>query len=57
MGVTHGNMTYPRTADDLSFRTAEQGKDVAEKVSLVQRDNGNRAEYVFDLNSLWECDS
>jgi len=58
MGVTHGNKkTYPRTADDFGFRTAERGKDVAEKVSLAQRENGNRAEYVFDLNSLQECGS
>jgi len=58
MGVTHGNQkTYPRTADDFGFRTAERGKDVAEKVRLAQRDNGNRAEYVFDLNSLQECGS
>ena len=53
MGVTHGNKkTYPRTADVLGFCTVEQGKDVAEKIMLVQRDNGNRAEYVFDRDSL-----
>jgi len=53
MGVTHANKkTYPRTADVLGFCTVEQGKDVAEKIMLVQRDNGNRAEYVFDRNSL-----
>ena len=46
MGVTHGNKkTYPRTADVLGFCTVEQGKDVAEKIMLVQRDNGNRVEY------------
>ena len=53
MGVTHANKkTYPRTADVLGFCTVEQGKDVAEKIMLVQRDNGNRAEYVFYPNSL-----
>ena len=46
MGVTHGNKkTYPRAADVLGFCTVEQGKDVAEKIMLVQRDNGNRVEY------------
>lgn len=45
MGVTHGNKkTYPRTGDIIGFCTPEQGKYVAEKVMLVQRDNGNRAE-------------
>ena len=58
MGVTHANKkTYPRTADVLGFCTVEQGKDVAEKIMLVQRDNGNRVEYVFDPNSLQGCDS
>lgn len=53
MGVTHGNKkTYPRTADVLGFCTVEQGKDVAEKIMLVQRDNGNRVEYVFDYGNL-----
>lgn len=48
MGVTHGNKkTYPRTGSLLGFCTVEQGRDVAEKIMLVQRDNGNRAEYVF----------
>ena len=56
MGVTHGNKkTYPRTADVLSFCAVEQGKDVAEKIMLVQRDNGNRVEYVFGPNSLQGC--
>jgi len=56
MGVTHGSKkTYPRTADVLGFCTVEQGKDVAEKIMLVQRDNGNRVEYVFDPNSLQGC--
>jgi len=45
MGVTHGNKkTYPRVADVLGFCTVEQGKDVAEKIMLVQRDNGNRVD-------------
>ncbi|CCM00367.1 uncharacterized protein FIBRA_02397 [Fibroporia radiculosa] len=43
MGVTHGNKkTYPRAADVLGFCTIEQGVYVAEKIMLVQRDNGNR---------------
>ncbi|PFH51053.1 hypothetical protein AMATHDRAFT_47443 [Amanita thiersii Skay4041] len=50
MGVTHGNKkTYPRAADIIGFCTPEQGKFVAEKVMLVQRDNGNRTEYGFTL--------
>lgn len=45
MGVTHGNKkTYPRTGSILGFCTIEQGKYVAEKIMLVQRDNGNRAD-------------
>jgi sulfite reductase (NADPH) hemoprotein beta-component len=45
MGVTHGNKkTYPRVGDVLGFCTIEQGHDVAEKIMLVQRDNGNREE-------------
>jgi sulfite reductase (NADPH) hemoprotein beta-component len=53
MGVTHGNKkTYPRTADVLGFCTVEQGKDVAEKIMLVQRYNGNRVEYVFQSRHL-----
>ena len=53
MGVTHGNKkTYPRVADVLGFCTIEQGKDVAEKIMLVQRDNGNRVEYVFTPDHL-----
>lgn len=47
MGVTHGNKkTYPRLGDLLGFCTEDQGKHVAEKIMLVQRDNGNRAESV-----------
>lgn len=45
MGVTHGNKkTYPRIGTEIGFCTVEQGKEVAEKIMLVQRDNGNRAE-------------
>jgi sulfite reductase (NADPH) hemoprotein beta-component len=45
MGVTHGNKkTYPRTGDVVGFCTVDQGPDVAEKIMLVQRDYGNRAE-------------
>ncbi|KAI9511564.1 sulfite reductase subunit beta [Russula earlei] len=45
MGVTHGNKkTYPRTGSMLGFVTPEQGIVVAEKIMLVQRDNGNRAD-------------
>lgn len=45
MGVTHGNKkTYPRLGDVIGFCTVDQGKYVAEKIMLTQRDNGNRAE-------------
>lgn len=45
MGVTHGSKkTYPRIGDIIGFCTVEQGKYVAEKVMLVQRDHGNRVE-------------
>lgn len=45
MGVTHSNQkTYPRTSDVIGFCTPEQGKYIAEKVMLVQRDNGNRVD-------------
>lgn len=48
MGVTHGNKkTYPRLGSLIGFCTPEQGKYVAEKVVIVQRDHGNRAEYVI----------
>ena len=43
MGTTFGmHETYPRLADVIGFCTPEQVVDVAEKVVLVQRDNGNR---------------
>ena len=48
MGLTYGNMkTYPSTASTLGFITLEQVNIVAEKIMVLQRDNGNRAEYVF----------
>lgn len=48
MGVTHGNKkTYPRTGTVIGFLTPDQGCAVAEKVMLVQRDHGNRKEYVY----------
>jgi sulfite reductase (NADPH) hemoprotein beta-component len=44
MGVTHAMKgTYPRLGDVIGFCTPEQGVMVAEKIMLVQRDNGNRA--------------
>lgn len=53
MGVTHGNKkTYPRVGSIIGFCTPEEGRFVAEKVMLVQRDNGNRAEFVFILNLI-----
>ena len=43
MGMTHGEPeTYPRRAEVMAFCTPEQAVDVAEKVVLVQRDNGDR---------------
>ncbi|KAF8158607.1 hypothetical protein BJ912DRAFT_1070011 [Pholiota molesta] len=51
-GVTHGNKkTYPRLGSIIGFCTPEQGKCMAEKVMLVQRDNGNRA----DKNARLKC--
>jgi sulfite reductase (NADPH) hemoprotein beta-component len=48
MGVTHSNKkTYPRLGDVLGFVTPEHGHKSAEAILLVQRDHGNRAEYVF----------
>ena len=45
MGVTHGNKkTYPRAGTVIGFCTVAQGCEVTEKIMLVQRDNGNRAE-------------
>ena len=50
MGVTHGNKkTYPRAGSILGFVTPDKGVVVAEKIMLVQRDNGNRVESVFFL--------
>ena len=48
MGVTHGNKkTYPRAGSVIGFVTPDQGVIVAEKIMLVQRDNGNRVECAF----------
>ena len=48
MGVTHGNKkTYPRIGDIVGFCTPDQGRFVAEAIMMTQRDNGNRAEYVY----------
>jgi sulfite reductase (NADPH) hemoprotein beta-component len=45
MGVTHSNKkTYPRISDVIGYCTPDQGKHVAEKIMLVQRDHGNRKE-------------
>ncbi|KDR67957.1 hypothetical protein GALMADRAFT_257469 [Galerina marginata CBS 339.88] len=45
MGVTHGSKkTYPRIGSLIGFCTPAQGKYVAEKVMLVQRDHGNRTD-------------
>ncbi|KAL5531623.1 hypothetical protein ACEPAG_4500 [Sanghuangporus baumii] len=45
MGVTHGNKnTYPRLGSILGFCTPDQGHELAEKIVIVQRDNGNRAD-------------
>lgn len=45
MGVTHSNKnTYPRASDVIGFCRPDQVSLVAEKVMLVQRDNGNRTE-------------
>ncbi len=54
MGVTHGNKkTYPRLGDVLGFCTVEQGPNIAEKIMLVQRDNGNRQEYVSLVHTFF----
>jgi len=45
MGMSHGAAeTHPRLADTMGFCTPQQVVDVAEKVVLVQRDYGNRAD-------------
>ena len=44
MGMTHGEPeTFPRTADVMGFCRPDQAVDVAEKVVMVQRDFGDRA--------------
>ena len=48
MGITYGNKkTFPSTARTLGFITLEQVNIVAEKIMVLQRDNGNRAECVI----------
>jgi sulfite reductase (NADPH) hemoprotein beta-component len=43
MGMTFGNdATYPRLASVIGYVSKEKILDVAEKIILVQRDNGNR---------------
>ena len=43
MGMTHGQEeTYPRVADVIGFVPTDKVVEVAEKVVLVQRDNGDR---------------
>ncbi|MFC0269275.1 NADPH-dependent assimilatory sulfite reductase hemoprotein subunit [Kushneria aurantia] len=43
MGSTHGEpATYPRISTLIGFCAADQAVDVAEKIVLVQRDNGDR---------------
>src|SRR5690606_38483923 len=45
MGMAHGSeSTYPRLADLIGFCTVDQVTDVAEKVVMVQRDYGDRAD-------------
>ncbi|KAH9066637.1 hypothetical protein EDB87DRAFT_1782326 [Lactarius vividus] len=45
MGLTHGNKkTYPSTASSLGFITPERVNIVAEKIMILQRDNGNRTD-------------
>jgi sulfite reductase (NADPH) hemoprotein beta-component len=44
MGVTHNmKKTYPRTGSNLGYVSKEQVHIACEKVMLVQRDHGNRA--------------
>ena len=60
MGATFGMPeTYPRLADVIGFCKPDQAIDVAEKVVLVQKDNGNREnrkqarlKYTIDRNGL-----
>ncbi|HET6559426.1 MAG TPA: assimilatory sulfite reductase (NADPH) hemoprotein subunit [Prolixibacteraceae bacterium] len=60
MGSTFGiPEAYPRLADVIGFCLPEQVVDVAEKILLVQRDNGNRQnrklsrmKYTIDNNGL-----
>lgn len=60
MGTTFGMPeTYPRLAEVIGFCSPEQVLDVAEKVVLVQRDNGNRQnrkisrlKYTIDVHGI-----
>jgi len=60
LGSTFGiPEAYPRLADVIGFCTPEQAVDVAEKVVLVQKDNGDRSnrkqarlKYTIDRNGL-----
>jgi sulfite reductase (NADPH) hemoprotein beta-component len=60
MGNTLENPeTYPRLADVIGFIPREKAVEVAEKVVIVQRDNGNRSDrkvsrlkYTIDRNGL-----
>ena len=48
MGLTYGNKkTYPSTASTLGFITVDKVNVVAEKIMVLQRDNGSRTECVF----------
>lgn len=43
LGMTHGNeATFPRIGDVIGYCPADRVIDVAEKVVMVQRDNGDR---------------
>ncbi len=45
MGMTFGNeTTYPRLADVIGFIPREKAVELAEKVVILQRDNGNRSD-------------
>lgn len=60
LGSTFGiPEAYPRLADVIGFCTPEQAVDIAEKVVLVQKDNGDRTnrkqarlKYTIDRNGL-----
>ncbi|MHA7108730.1 assimilatory sulfite reductase (NADPH) hemoprotein subunit [Sunxiuqinia elliptica] len=60
LGSTFGILeAYPRLADVIGFCTPEQAVEVAEKIVLVQKDNGDRTnrkqarlKYTIDRNGL-----